>query len=179
MQNGLQVLDCAAIRTHFVELRSNLSSGSVEYLAGFIPETSHSTHVSISGQVRRIGPAPWKLFSSQANVAWTYPTKHLCNIFTMLDQRQRRWADVVKMFYIFFVFTGMTGIAVRPNLLSINLRGSVHHASHFWSHACVNNVRNATDQRANISILDKVFVYILSSRNICKYVFSFKMYNHD
>ena len=31
-------------------------------------------------------------------------TKHLYNIYTMLDQRQRRWADVVQMLYKCFVF---------------------------------------------------------------------------
>ena len=31
-------------------------------------------------------------------------TKHLYNICTMLDQRRRRWADVVQMLYICFVF---------------------------------------------------------------------------
>ena len=31
-------------------------------------------------------------------------TKHLYNNFTMLDQRRRRWADVVQMLYKCFVF---------------------------------------------------------------------------
>ena len=31
-------------------------------------------------------------------------TKHLCSICTMLDQRRRRWADVVQMLYKCFVF---------------------------------------------------------------------------
>ena len=37
-----------------------------------------------------------------------YPvnTKQLNNISTMLDQRQRRWADVVQMLYKCFVFAG-------------------------------------------------------------------------
>ena len=44
-------------------------------------------------------------------VAWAergYPanTKHLYNICTMLDQRRRRWADVVQMLYKCFVFAG-------------------------------------------------------------------------
>ena len=33
-------------------------------------------------------------------------TKHLYNICTMLDQRRRRWADVVQMLYKCFVFAG-------------------------------------------------------------------------
>ena len=35
-----------------------------------------------------------------------YPenTKHLYNIYTMLDQRRRRWTDVVQMFYKYFLF---------------------------------------------------------------------------
>ena len=32
--------------------------------------------------------------------------KHLHNICTMLDQRRRRWADVVQMLYKYFVFVG-------------------------------------------------------------------------
>ena len=37
-----------------------------------------------------------------------YPanTKHLYNICTKLDQRRRRWADVVQMLYKCFVFAG-------------------------------------------------------------------------
>ena len=31
-------------------------------------------------------------------------TKHLYNICTMLDQRRRRWADLVQMLYKWFVF---------------------------------------------------------------------------
>ena len=33
------------------------------------------------------------------------PAKHLYNICTMLDQRCRRWADVVQMLYKWFVFS--------------------------------------------------------------------------
>ena len=33
-------------------------------------------------------------------------TKHFYNICTMLDQRRRRWADVVQMLYKCFVFAG-------------------------------------------------------------------------
>ena len=33
-------------------------------------------------------------------------TKHLYNIYTMLDRRRRRWADVVQMLYKCFVFAG-------------------------------------------------------------------------
>ena len=40
--------------------------------------------------------------------AGAYPanTKYLYNIFIMLDQRRRRWADVVQMLYKCFVFAG-------------------------------------------------------------------------
>ena len=44
-------------------------------------------------------------------------TKHLYIICTMLDQRRRRWADVVQMLYKCFVF---------PGLLFVVLRGSGH-----------------------------------------------------
>ena len=33
--------------------------------------------------------------------------KHLDNICTMLDQRRRRWADVVQMLCKYFVFAGI------------------------------------------------------------------------
>ena len=39
-------------------------------------------------------------------------TKHLENTCTMLDQRRRRWADVVQMLYKCFVFGGMASIYV-------------------------------------------------------------------
>ena len=39
-------------------------------------------------------------------------TKHLYNICTMLGQRQRRWADVVQMFYKCFVFAGIGLISI-------------------------------------------------------------------
>ena len=37
-----------------------------------------------------------------------YPvnTKHLYNVCAMLDQRRRRWADVVQMLYKYFVLAG-------------------------------------------------------------------------
>ena len=37
---------------------------------------------------------------------YTGNTKHLFNICTMLDQRRRRWADVVQMLYKCFVLAG-------------------------------------------------------------------------
>ena len=37
-------------------------------------------------------------------------TKHLYNICTTLDQRRRRWADVVQMLYKCFVFAGKLAI---------------------------------------------------------------------
>ena len=37
-------------------------------------------------------------------------TKHLRNICTMLDQRQRRWAGVVQMLCKCFVFAGLQSI---------------------------------------------------------------------
>ena len=33
-------------------------------------------------------------------------TKHLCDICTMLDQRRRRWVDIVQMLYKCFEFAG-------------------------------------------------------------------------
>ena len=41
-------------------------------------------------------------------MSFLYPahTKHLYNIFTMLVQRRRRWADVVQILYKCFVLAG-------------------------------------------------------------------------
>ena len=39
-------------------------------------------------------------------------TKHLYNICTMLDQRRRRWADVVQMLYEYVVYPG--GLIAGP-----------------------------------------------------------------
>ena len=41
-----------------------------------------------------------------------YPanTKHLYNIWTMLDQCRKRWADVIQMLYKCFVFVGYNSI---------------------------------------------------------------------
>ena len=43
--------------------------------------------------------------------------KHLYNICKMLDQRRRRWVDVVLMLYTCFVFTGEQ---MRLNLCCFN-----------------------------------------------------------
>ena len=36
--------------------------------------------------------------------------KHLYNFRTMLDQRRRRWADVVEMLYKCFMFAGIASL---------------------------------------------------------------------
>ena len=38
-------------------------------------------------------------------------TKHLYNMFTMVDQRRRRWSDIVNMLYKCFVFAGYITLA--------------------------------------------------------------------
>ena len=43
-------------------------------------------------------------------------TKHLYNICTMLDQRRRRWADVVQLLCKCFVFTGMGEQVLRYSM---------------------------------------------------------------
>ena len=50
---------------------------------------------------------------------YMYPvnTKHLYNSCTMLDQRRRRWADVVQMLYNCFVFTGYVYMHMCINIL--------------------------------------------------------------
>ena len=44
------------------------------------------------------------LMSWQINEVHPANTKHLYDVFTMLDQRRRRWAGVVQMLYKCFVF---------------------------------------------------------------------------
>ena len=44
-------------------------------------------------------------------------TNHLYNICTMLDQRLRRWSDVVQMLCKYFVFDGMDKTKPRKQLL--------------------------------------------------------------
>ena len=48
-------------------------------------------------------------------------TKHLYNICTMLDQRRRRWADVVQILYKCFVFTGQGIVQMGWNFDNVNL----------------------------------------------------------
>ena len=53
-------------------------------------------------------------------------TKHLCNIYTMLDQRRRRCADVVQMLYKSFVFAGYILVNRARRLLSHHRMKLVH-----------------------------------------------------
>ena len=46
-------------------------------------------------------------------------TKHLYNICTMLDQRRRRWDDVVQMLFKSFVFAGQWPIYVASSVCSL------------------------------------------------------------
>ena len=69
--------------------------------------SSHSSHhpqevllAQFSLYVHKGGLKPDSFHFNPAN------TKHLHNICTMLDQRLRRWADVVQMLYKCFVFAG-------------------------------------------------------------------------
>ena len=45
--------------------------------------------------------------------------KHLYNIYTMLDQRRRRWASVVQMLYKCFVFTGLLYVIFEFRILCL------------------------------------------------------------
>ena len=45
--------------------------------------------------------------------------KHLYNICKVLDQRRRRWADVVQMLYKCFVFAGMFIDSISDNVVQI------------------------------------------------------------
>ena len=65
--------------------------------------------------VKNLGPHSLCKHFSVVRVNWTFcvslspaskQNKHLHNICTMLDQRRRRWADVVQMLYKCFVFAG-------------------------------------------------------------------------
>ena len=77
--------------------------------------------------VKVIRKGSWLAIWSARSIYWDvilgwclhgqYPTntKHLYNICTMLDQRQRRWADVVQMLYKCFVIAGLRVILVGGN----------------------------------------------------------------
>ena len=54
-------------------------------------------------------------------------TKHLYNICTMLDQRRRRWADVVQMLYKCFVFAGLNKVWIKHILPLTTNSGSDSH----------------------------------------------------
>ena len=56
------------------------------------------------------------------NLTIPLSTKHLYNICTMLDQRRRRWADVIcytKMLYKCFVFAGFDNLIEKLNLIKL------------------------------------------------------------
>ena len=57
---------------------------------------------------RRSGYVLWKVVKVNSWGSMTYPakTKKLYNIYTMLDQNQRRWFIVVWILWKSFVFTG-------------------------------------------------------------------------
>ena len=52
-------------------------------------------------------------------IAFPVNTKHLYKICTMLDQRRRRWDDVVQMLYKCFVFAGFSSV---PKTLIIHYK---------------------------------------------------------
>ena len=60
------------------------------------PSATLAQHQTSTGSTPRVS---WAAFNP-------VNTKHLYNICTMLDQRRRRWADVVQILYKCFVFSG-------------------------------------------------------------------------
>ena len=58
-------------------------------------------------------------------------TKHLHNICTILDQRRRRWADVVQKLYKCFVFAGVSTQVLHCDhlLLSRDIATHIRHCS--------------------------------------------------
>ena len=82
-------------------------------------------------------------FNANANLK-DYPanTKYLYNICTMLDQRRRRWADVVQMLYRCFVFAGILDnlfrAATTETLLITDEFGVKRH--HITSNSIFNNI---------------------------------------
>ena len=76
------------------------------YLCRAVPFQHCSTHGPVVKEAQvwqRHTPPDW------LPPYWSIPVnpKHLYNICTMLDQRRRRWADVVQMLYKCFVFAGI------------------------------------------------------------------------
>ena len=53
--------------------------------------------------------------NAKCQSAFPVNTKHLYNIFTMLDQRRRRCADVVQMVYKCVEFAGSLLMSQAPN----------------------------------------------------------------
>ena len=81
-------------------------------------------------------------------------TKHLYNIYTMLNQRRRRWADVVYMFFKCFAFIGewtprifFTLSVLRPISAKTKRSRTVRGIQLFWyrlqiycNHRCTKNL---------------------------------------
>ena len=74
-------------------------------------------------------------------------TKHLYNIRTMLDQRRRRWADVVQMLYKCFVFVGKALITYLSLRSTLHLREKYPRIRDLHGIACM-----ASQQTQNICI---------------------------
>ena len=75
-----------------------------------MPEGRLTFHFLIDGRFRLFLAAPVRIMplAGRGEHYTSLPanTKHLYNICTMLDQRRRRWSDVVQMLYKCFVFAG-------------------------------------------------------------------------
>ena len=86
--------------------------------------------------------------------------KHLYNICTLLDQRRRRWADVVQMLYTCFVFAGLCGphigiaawICQIWHLLGFSENQSKGHASLFRNNLCTYIYRHRLNELEGSSI---------------------------
>ena len=78
---------------------------------------------------------------------WVNPanTKHLYSICTMLDQRRRRWADVVQMLYKCFVFAGNPVFSYTLKCYHIVIHCEMRIISFYWR----NTMQGRIQTRAN------------------------------
>ena len=53
-------------------------------------------------------------------------TKHMYNICSMSDQRRRRWADVVQILYLCFVFAGNIQFSLPVTVAKVKEKSTVY-----------------------------------------------------
>ena len=101
----------------------------------------------VSATLYKVADTPFHIQGDEKSVKlikYSASTKHLYNIYTMLDQRRRRLAGVVQMLYKCFVFAGQ--FVVDEQLLIFNEGGYLFftNINIFLSFEAGNFVSNST-----------------------------------